>query len=120
MKLRHLIFISMLAMLMLGCKKQYSYAYLMQHPAELKQQVAYCQAHGNQANDQDTQCETILFAAASFISLVNEQQDDPQQFGQKILSAETACATKQKNASDDDICEQVKTYMAVMSLSSPE
>ena len=44
-----------------------------------------------------------------------EQRDNPEKFGEKIMKLENACL----NNPHDQTCEEMKKYLAVLSLASP-
>lgn len=113
------IVILVCALLCVGCKSQekLNSAYFMHHPKLLQEEALHCQSLENKTQDEITFCDIVMSAASSFAAIVEEQQADPEKFGQKIMAAEGACVKAQNP--NDASCEDVKTYMAVMSLSSP-
>ena len=79
-----IIFIVLLSVLM-GCQAEdFPYSYLMTHPHFLQKKSAECQSQRITSK----QCETMLSAAVDFNQLLNEQEADPLQFGQRIMAAE--------------------------------
>ena len=73
-----------------GCKENLSHSYLMQHPLVLKKEVTRCQSLVDKSSDQATQCASVMSAARDMMAIINEQQEDPEKFGQKILDTEAA------------------------------
>lgn len=113
------IVIMIIALLCVGCTDQekLSAAYFMHHPKLLKEEALHCQSLDNKTPDEVTFCDMVMSAATSFAAIIDEQQSSPEKFGQKIMDAEAACVKAQNP--QDASCEDVKIYMAVMSLSSP-
>jgi len=143
--------------LLTSCEQNRNYQYLLTHPSALKKEVERCDKLAE--NQKDTispddkkHCELVMYTAANMISVLNEQQDDPQKFGEKIMAAQLAIGkTKEliqslkqtldqinitkidpdkrklieKQLADaEDLyrkqIEEIKLFLAVMSLSSPE
>lgn len=74
--------------LLMGCKEKQSYSYYMRHPLELKQEITECQASFVKTKDQAAKCEIVMYAAVNMAALINQQQENPEKFGQRILEAE--------------------------------
>lgn len=69
-----------------GCKEKVTYSYLISHPKFLEKEINRCR------NDGETEdCKIVLSAATDLNDIINEQQMDPEKFGQKILDAEYEC-----------------------------
>ncbi|VVC76239.1 hypothetical protein AQUSIP_15450 [Aquicella siphonis] len=99
--------------LLAGCKDKASYSYYMQHPAALKAAVTSCQSEYNKTADRAAECEIVLFAAENMISLINEQQENPEKFGQRILTAQMDyMVLKQRAAEADQSYQQLKNTHA--------
>lgn len=75
-----------------GCKDKISDTYLKEHPAFLIQEVDRCQAMQSKTEAQSAQCDIIMNAAVSLKPIVDEQQSEPEKFGQRVLDAEMAYA----------------------------
>ena len=73
-------------LLFVSCSYTKSYDYLMTHPLVLKKMMLQC-------DESDLpECTDVKRAAQDFSELVNERQDDPQQFGMKIMAAQQELA----------------------------
>jgi hypothetical protein len=81
---------SLILIALSGCNKKLSYSYLMQHPDVLKQKIADCQSTDEKSKEEIKECEIVLYAAANMVSLINEQREDPEKFGLRILNIEIA------------------------------
>lgn len=93
-----------------GCEDQLTYSYLQQHAGVLKQKVAECQSIDEKSSENIHQCQVVMNAAADLIVIINEQQDDPEKFGEKILTAETELAkTKSKLINTQQIVNDLIT-----------
>ncbi len=75
---------------LIGCKDKLTYPYLMQHPLELKQAITKCQSTNEKSKEQAAQCEIVTYAAVNMMSIISEQQDNPEKFGQRIMDVESA------------------------------
>ncbi len=110
--------------ILLAChQEKLTYHYLMTHPNALQQAAKHCQTTANQAET----CQVVMSAANSFTRLLMEQQQAPEKFGDRILSAQNACVMMKQassaantNANAISPCEEVKIFLAVVSLSRPE
>jgi predicted membrane protein len=95
---------------LVGCKQELTYSYLMKHPNVLKQEVAECQSIDEKSNENIKQCQITMNAAADLILIINEQQDDPEKFGQKILDSEIAAAkAKEKMYNAQQVLNRLKS-----------
>ena len=65
--------------------------YYMQHPLELKQAIMACQGSFVQGV-KAAHCDMMMRAAVNMEAIVNQQQEDPERFGQRILHAEETLA----------------------------
>lgn len=86
-----LIFLVPFILILTGCKEKLSYSYLIRHPNVLKQAVVNCQSLDEKAANEVEQCQIVMNAAADLILVINEQQEDPEKFGQQILTTEEVC-----------------------------
>src|SRR5438128_1454995 len=86
--LRCLSTIMMLSLLM-GCEELHekNYNWYMQHPMELKKEIAHCESSMGQDKYKD-QCEMILRAAVNITAIVTQYQANPEKFGNVILNAQ--------------------------------
>lgn len=122
-KIQNLFLILLCLMMLGGCRKDHSYAYLMQHPQALKQAMETCQSNSDQISQAD--CTTIEHAVEDFNNLLLEQQSNPENFGQRIMDQEIACANIKQDKNADaskvkSVCDQVGTLLAVAGLSTPD
>jgi hypothetical protein len=126
--------------LLLGCKHQSSYLYLIQHPETLQSELAKCR----NTDSADT-CKIAKRAAQDLVIFNNQRQDNPEKFGLKILQAQQTLAKTHDNltlaqndllthANDaavqkkvvslkDDYnnqLEQVNAMLAIVATTSPE
>ena len=83
--------------------------WLMQRPLQLRDELTACENH----TADPKRCETVSIAVSEMRVLIDEQQKDPQSFGQRILHAEMQ---KAQTGNDD----QIKILLAVVSLNGPE
>lgn len=84
------LILTLSAFMLTGCNNEMSYNYLMQHPQVLRHEVTDCQSAEAKTQREISQCEIVMYAAANFNALVDEQQSDPEKFGQRIMDAEVA------------------------------
>lgn len=99
--------------LLSGCKEKQTYSYLMRHPMVLKQEITECQASMEKTQDQATKCETVMYAGMNMSNLISQQQQDPEKFGQRILSAqENYIKLKQASIAASRILEDFKNKSA--------
>lgn len=76
------------SILLIGCNEKQSYSYYMRHPLELKQEITECQSILEKTKEQAAKCEMVMYAAMNITALINQQQQDPEKFGQRILDAQ--------------------------------
>jgi hypothetical protein len=79
--------------LLVGCEQNRDYQYLLTHPGALKKEVERCDQLAESpiaslSVSDKKHCELVMYTAANMISVLNEQQDDPQKFGQKVMAAQ--------------------------------
>ncbi len=65
-----------------GCQQKDTYDYLMLHPKELKKEFVNCQTL------QSAKCEMVMRAADDFSSLLEDENNDPEAVGQKIIQTQ--------------------------------
>lgn len=87
-KLTQIFTILFCGILLTGCESKKTVVYFMQHPDELKQVVDRCEANQNQTQDEAATCHTAVYAASSLMTLIKDQQENPEGFGQRILDAQ--------------------------------
>lgn len=68
-----------------GCEEKISYSYLMEHPQKLQKEVEKCEEN----NSATEECKIVSYAANNVMMLINEQQADPEKFGDKLLQQQT-------------------------------
>jgi hypothetical protein len=118
-----------------ACQAKTDYAYLMQHPLELRKAVQRCETV---ASEDASQCHEVQRAATDFMSIARDQQMDPEKFGRRVMQAEDQLVKAKQTlehlqttqAPADQITsatkvyqakkEEVKTLLAVLSTQSPE
>lgn len=80
----------LISCLLAGCGEEKNLTYLTDHPLILKQEIINCQTNTAVVDrGQNAYCQTVMTAATKVIAIINEQQENPEKFGQKILEAET-------------------------------
>lgn len=89
--LRNSCFIFLSVAFLMGCKKELTSSYLLQHPQVLKQEVTHCQLMGQKTAEQEARCRIVMDAAVDLTMMLNKQQEDPEKFGQQLLDTEIAC-----------------------------
>lgn len=96
-----------------GCKEDLSYTYLVQHPKILKQEMDKCETMNEKTQDQAKQCDMVMYAAAQLTSIINEQQSDPEKFGQHVMDIEAAYAKSKAAVRDaQQTVDALKTKQA--------
>lgn len=78
--------------LLLGCKHQSTYLYLIQHPEALQTELSKCHE-----NDSADTCKIVKRAAQDLVIFNNQRQDNPEKFGLKILQAQETLAKTHQN-----------------------
>jgi predicted RNase H-like nuclease (RuvC/YqgF family) len=138
-----------LAFFLVACDQEYTYFYYMEHPFVLKKAVANCEANEEKTEAQDMQCEVVMKAADNITKLIEEQQINPEAFGQHVLEMqikqmelkaevdeaqsrlqkEQASTTEKTEAQMrlnelqkdyQDQMQQIRISMAVLGLGSPD
>lgn len=85
--IRYIVAIALLPFLV-ACNEKKTHSYYMQHPKVLEKDFTECQSNNEKSSDQIAQCETVKYAAANMMSLINEVQTDQEKFGQRIINEE--------------------------------
>lgn len=86
------LFLILLMMLtLMGCKRDLTYSYFIEHPMVLKQTVESCQLLNEKSPEEIAQCAVARDAATTLTSVISEQQADPEKFGQRVMAIEAAC-----------------------------
>lgn len=116
MMLKTSLFLLLTMCLLAACDQQqiYSKFYLMTHPAMLQKTIQTCHKMQVMAQSFSEQCRIANEANIEMANLVDEQQKNPQAFGQRILEAEMQYGVKADNG------DEIKILLAVVGLSSPE
>jgi len=94
-------------------QREDSVAYYLEHPKELSQEVTACQS-ANLIQQSAPHCRMVMEAARSLMELIEEHQQSPQAFGQRVLDAQMKYAQTGQGE------QQVKALLAVIGLNSPE
>lgn len=102
-------FIGLMFFLLLGgCEKQTeNHDYLLQHPQTLRDEYKTCEY--NRVND--LHCYMIKRAVADFVKLLNEHNQNPEAFGQKIMLVQAALA---EPAGSSEIYEKNKQELNIL------
>lgn len=88
--IKSLITLMVIVPVLTGCEKELTYSDLIQQPLVLKKEVERCQSLEEKTNDQITYCEMVMNAANYVVPFINEMQEDPEKFGQRILTTQEA------------------------------
>lgn len=117
---KYFILIMMMLLMLTGCKETYNYSYLMRHPWALKKEIDRCQADGLLSVRKVEYCKIVMYAGENMLSILKQQQENPEKFGERILTIETEVAKakvtlndaqnvydalKEKHAADDAVKE---------------
>jgi hypothetical protein len=87
------------AALLAGCQDKNDYQYLVAHPDYLKKRMVACDTvNKTGTNIQKQQCQIVMNAGTQFMATVAQQQTDPEQFGIRILKAESDYMQLKTNA----------------------
>lgn len=109
------LMLSVLLITLLGCKQNSTYLYFFRHPDVLQAELANC------LKNDSPECKTVKRAANDFVVLNNQRQDNPEQFGLKILLAQEALAKLHNNQEAYKAQqEQIDAMLAVVATTSPE
>lgn len=102
-----------------GCNEKLTYAYLMQHPDVLKAEIQRCESLSinQRTSENSAQCKIVANAANDMLIFISAQQQDPQEFGQKILDLQMAFAKSAQQLAD---AEQAVAALKTKNASSPE
>jgi len=85
--IRYIVAIALLPFLV-GCNEKKTHSYYMRHPKVLEKDLTECQTYSEKSSEQIAQCQTVKYAAANMMSLINELQANQEKFGQRIINAE--------------------------------
>lgn len=77
-----------------ACQPVMTQEYLLTHADVLKKEIERCHEPGIKSSEDAAHCEVIVSAAEKFIKLLNEQQRDPEEFGVRVMDAQSDCAIK--------------------------
>jgi hypothetical protein len=100
---------------LMACQKDDSEAYMLAHPHALKANIDRCQAMQQKTPADVLHCEMVVRAADKINAYINEEQQNPEQFGQKILALQSF-GTNLDAAQQ----EELTIRMTVVGMSSPE
>ncbi len=125
MILFRLLIVCCAVLVLSGCREQSAdHDFLMTHPKLLEQEANRCQAMATS----DADCEVVRRAANDFANLVNERGANPEDFGKRVLAAQTKLSeTHQallkangsaKDTLEKDYKEQQKTMAELMAVVS--
>ena len=124
--MRRLIALTLLIMLGLSaCHEERSNTvlYLLTHPMILMQESQRCLSQSPLSESDMQFCASIVHPAAEKMQEnITLMQNNPEQFGEQILSLQTECAAEKKahNPRYQETKEKVQVLLAVASLQSPE
>jgi hypothetical protein len=82
----------MVSFVMTACQKNLSFSYLVRHPSALKKEIIYCRPDhllSSQDNEKIKYCQMVMVAAERLLSVLTEQQENPEKFGEKLLNLQT-------------------------------
>ena len=82
----------LILLFVIGCKPQLTYSQLMEQPALLKKEMEQCEKNPTLADEKTLQCKIVMQAFSRFLSLVKQKEENPEEFGERILQAEMALA----------------------------
>jgi hypothetical protein len=102
------------ALCLLGCQEEMTNAYLMRHPLALKKEVQLCQKEGDKTQYQLDHCAKVMNAAQKLSQYIEEEQQDPEKFGEKMLRLQATYK------GDPTQKEEIDIMQGVLSLNSPE
>lgn len=88
------IVLIMLLAAVTGCHEQNTYDYYMVHPKELKKEYTRCQT------TKGPQCEEVSRAADDFSKLLEDESNDPEALGQRIIQMQQELNTLAENYSE--------------------
>ncbi|HTM63851.1 MAG TPA: hypothetical protein VL360_05060 [Gammaproteobacteria bacterium] len=92
------------------------YTSLLMHPEKLKNEMIKCQTIADSEKPLTSHCEVVMKAMDQMMGLIEEQQKQPEKFGQMILHAQMDAAKSDTQENRD----KVKILLSVVGLSSPE
>jgi hypothetical protein len=82
-----------LVVVLSGCEEKKTYLYYMQHPLVLEKAAQACQTD-QKTSSQENDCQIVFHAASKIMSLLQEQQADPEKFGERIMDNQMIYANK--------------------------
>lgn len=86
----------MLVPALTACKEKPTYSYLMRHPAYLHEENMRCDRMVSKTSEDVQTCAEIKRANMDFMTLLNDQQMDPEAFGKRVMQAERECVAAMK------------------------
>lgn len=99
---------------LVGCQEKVTASYLMRHPLALKKEVLLCQKEGDKTQSQLDHCANVMSAAQKLSQYMDEEQQDPEKFGEKMLRLQS------NYKGDPEQKEDIEIMQGVLSLNSPE
>lgn len=103
-KLIRFFILLVFSLVLISCKKDITYEYLMQHPMELQNKYAYCM----EEHDDNMQCEMIKKALRDFSQLVDERNSNPEEFGHKIMQLQMALTKSAETNQQEEYQKQLQ------------
>lgn len=86
--LKKIILLAGTVFLLAGCQQSFTAQYLLEHPEALKSEVERCEMTVSMSDSMTKHCEIVVKAAGQFMTLLNHQQFEPEQFGETVLLSE--------------------------------
>ena len=105
--------IALIMVFLTGCQQQNTYDYYMLHPKELKKEYTRCQTV------KAPHCEAVTRAADDFTELLEDESNDPEAFGQKIIQLQSELSTL-SGAEYQNAKKKLDIMYAVVGMRSPE
>lgn len=87
-----IIYIIFFMGMLVGCKKERTEAYLIQHPLELKKILSDCKDSKVETQSQRAECDRAVSVANKLMVLIDDQQAGAEQFGDQLLKSQTESA----------------------------
>lgn len=110
---KKIIFSFFLLLALSGCNEKITYSYLMEHPLYVKQEVGRCQTIDHKSSADKAHCEMVMVAATALMSMINEEQENPEKFGQKVMETELAYTkAKEQQAQAIQLFQELKARNA--------
>lgn len=133
MRLLKITVMTLATFALFACKQEMTYQELLRNPSVLQEKITQCE------NQKTAECDEVNRAGKDFFTLNTEFQQNPELFGQKVLSAQQERAKNQaalqvaeqdaksnpqqvKTLRDNlqDQTNQINAMLAVVATTSPE